>query len=306
MIFASLGELGRPFQDAASYSRTHQSKEKRKIYYVLLGLLITLPLLMVVTALLGSADAVFREVTKGIWEAINFENIFAVGFRIVFWFLAVYMLMANLCNRSVREEVKDHRSGEPLIAITITAILSLLYLFFSWIQIVYLFLGKMQLPEGYTYATYAREGFFQLLAVAILNLIIVLLCMAFFRESKVLKGILTVMSLCTFVMIASSGLRMVLYIQSYNLTFLRILVLWGLALLTLLFAGVMISIYRESFPLFRCGHLPLSGPFLCPSGSEHCQGQSGKRGRENGLWVSVRALGGCGAGSDPLSAKPWL
>ncbi|MFR8843973.1 MAG: DUF4153 domain-containing protein [Waltera sp.] len=51
---------------------------------------------------------------------------------------------------------------------------------FSGIQIFGLFLGKMQLPEGYTYAQYAREGFFQLLAVSILNLILVLVCLSFF------------------------------------------------------------------------------------------------------------------------------
>ena len=44
----------------------------------------------------------------------------------------------------------------------------------SYTHLFGLFLGKMQLPEGYTYAQYAREGFFQLLAVSILNLILVL------------------------------------------------------------------------------------------------------------------------------------
>ena len=57
-----------------------------------------------------------------------------------------------------------------------------------------------------------------------------------FRESKILKAILTIMSLCTFVMIASSAVRMIIYIRYYYLTYLRILVLWALALLTLLFA----------------------------------------------------------------------
>lgn len=66
-----------------------------------------------------------------------------------------------------------------------------------------------------------------------------------------LKVILTIMSLCTFVMIASSALRMIIYIRYYYLTFLRILVLWGLALLFLLFVGVIVSIYKEKFPLFQ-------------------------------------------------------
>ena len=87
--------------------------------------------------------------------------------------------------------------------------------------------------------------------MSLLNLVIVLLCMSFFRESRVLKGILTVMSFCTFVMIASSAMRMVIYIRYYYLTYLRILVLWGLALLALLFVGVVVQILKEDFPLFR-------------------------------------------------------
>ena len=66
-----------------------------------------------------------------------------------------------------------------------------------------------------------------------------------------LKGVLTVMSLCTYIMIISSAMRMIIYIRWYYLTFLRIFVLWGLAVLFLLFTGIIISIIKESFPLFR-------------------------------------------------------
>ena len=251
LCFGCLGEIASPIQDGIRYGIKNQSSEKKKILYVILGLVITVPLFLIVAALLSSADVVFRQVTDAILTAINFENIFGIIFSIVIWYFAAYTLVANLCNKNIKEAVTDHRNGEPILAITVTVMLSLLYLYFCWIQVFYLFLGKMQLPEGYTYSEYAREGFFQLLAVAILNLIIVLFCLAFFRESKVLKGILTVMSLCTFVMIASSAMRMILYIQIYNLTFLRILVLWGLAVLTFLFVGVLLCIFKPDFPLFR-------------------------------------------------------
>ncbi len=138
-----------------------------------------------------------------------------------------------------------------MLAITVTGMLTVLYLVFSVIQILYLFLGQMQLPAGYTYAEYAREGFFQLLAVSVVNLIIVLAGLSYFRESMVLKDVLTIMSLCTFIMIASSGLRMIIYIQYYYLTFLRIFVLWALVVLALLFGGIVVSIFRKKFPLFR-------------------------------------------------------
>lgn len=250
MMFASLGEIYRPFADAAGYFRRGRGQKSKTVWYVVLGIVTALPLLVIVTALLASADVVFRQMTGTLLQGFRFGNVVNVSFRITLIFMASYLLTAFLCKRSLNESVKDYRKGEPVLAITVNGLLTLIYLVFSCIQIVYLFLGKMQLPEGYTYAAYAREGFFQLLAVGILNLVIVLVSMSLFRESRVLKAVLTVMSLCTFVMIASSALRMIMYIRFYYLTFLRILVLWALALLFVLFIGIVISIYRDRFPLF--------------------------------------------------------
>lgn len=253
LVFASFGELGRPFSDGAAYNKTREKKPDRRLWYVGLGLLLGIPLLFVVLLLLASADAIFSQMTNRLLRMINFENILNVLIRVALLFFASYALTAYLCKKTIREEVPDRRRGEPVLAITVTGLLTMLYLLFSGIQIGGLFLGKLRLPQGYTYAMYAREGFFQLLAVSLLNLVIVLVCLSYFRQSRVLKGILTVMSLCTFIMIASSAVRMIIYIRYYYLTFLRILVLWGLALLAVLFAGVVVHIFREKFPLFRYG-----------------------------------------------------
>lgn len=251
LTFSAIGEVAKPFQDASEYRKNKTGKDGKRVWAVGIGLLAGVPLVLVVLLLLASADALFREITEKFLENISFGNILNVLFRIAFLFLAAYCLTSYLCRKGIQEEVKNRRTGEPVTAITVTGMLTVLYLVFSVIQIAGLFLGKMQLPEGYTYAAYAREGFFQLLAVSLLNLIIVLAALHFFKESKVLKIILTIMSLCTFIMIASSAMRMMIYIRYYYLTFLRVLVLWALALLAVLFVGVMISVYRESFPLFR-------------------------------------------------------
>lgn len=251
LFFASFGELGRPFSDGRSYNRRRDKKTDKRVWYFAIGLVIGIPLLLLVLLLLASADAVFRQMTDKLLRNIYLSGIINILFRITVLFFAAYALTAYLCKRKIREDVPDTRRGEPILAITVTGMLTLLYLIFSGIQVAGLFLGQLRLPEGYTYAMYAREGFFQLLAVSLLNLVIVLLCMSFFRESRVLKGILTVMSFCTFVMIASSAMRMVIYIRYYYLTYLRILVLWGLALLALLFVGVVVQILKEDFPLFR-------------------------------------------------------
>lgn len=251
LIFAGLGELGRPVSDGKAYRRGKEKKKDSKVWYFAMGLAIGIPLFLFVLVLLAGADAVFRQMTDRLLQSIRWNGIFDIVFRIAFLFFASYTLVAYLCKRKIREEVADHRRGEPVLAITVTGLLTLLYLFFSGIQIAGLFLRQLRLPQGYTYAMYAREGFFQLLAVSLLNLSIVLFCMSYFRESTVLKWIMTIMSLCTFVMIASSAMRMMIYIRYYYLTYLRILVLWALALLALLFVGIVIHIIKENFPLFR-------------------------------------------------------
>lgn len=265
LVFASFGELGRPFSDGAAYVKSRKNKPDTRIWYAALGLLAGIPLFFVVLLLLASADAIFGQMANDMLCAVNLELISNVLLRIVFLFFASYALTAYLCRKKIREEVPDRRRGEPVLAITVTGLLTALYLLFSAVQIGGLFLGRMQLPRGYTYAMYAREGFFQLLAVSLLNLVIVLAVLNYFRESKMLKGILTLMSFCTFIMIASSAMRMIIYIRYYYLTFLRILVLWGLALLAVLFLGVVIHIFKENFPLFRYGMAAVAVMYLALS-----------------------------------------
>ena len=249
--FMCIGELPRPVQDGALYQKNRAEKRSRTAGYVMIGLAISVPLLLIVLALLARADAVFFEMVVKVFGSINLPNIANIIFRIAVMFFFSYMRTAYLCKKQIKEGGKDHRTGEPVIAITVTAMLTFVYLIFSVVQIAGLFLGQLKLPEGYTYAGYARQGFSQLLVVSILNLIIVLVCMSYFRKSRILKMILTAMSLCTFIMIASSAMRMMIYIRFYYLTFLRILVLWALALLAVLFLGILVNIYAERFPLFR-------------------------------------------------------
>lgn len=251
VCFMSIGELGKPFSDLKWYCKNKLEKKNNKYLYVLMGIAITIPVFIVVFALLASADIVFNDMANNLLKDVDFADAYLITLTIVSTFLATYCILAYLCKKTIKEEVEDARKGEPLIAIPVVTILSLLYIVFSGIQIVYLFMRRMQLPAGYTYAQYAREGFFQLLAVSVINLVIVLIGLYYFKSSKVLKVMLTIMSLCTFVMIASSAMRMMIYIQYYYLTFLRIFVLWSLLVLFLIFCGVIAYIVKESFPLFR-------------------------------------------------------
>ncbi len=255
-IFTCFSCIFRPFSDIISFFDAQKQAKKGKKSYLLpifIGFAIAFPLLFIITALLCSADIVFAKMLDRVFAFFNFMTIFEIFFLIAAVFFCSYAVYAALCMKNVKEEVTDQRKLEPVIAIIVTAMLSVVYLMFSAIQIMYLFIGNMRLPEGYTYSSYAREGFFQLLAVCILNLLLVLICLYLFRENIVLKIILTVICGCTYIMILSSALRMIMYINQYNLTFLRIFVLWSLAVIFFLMAGVTIFIYSKKFPLFSYG-----------------------------------------------------
>lgn len=257
-IFHTIGSalvcLVCPLMDLTSFFDAQKLKKQEKnntFYYILIGIALSIPLLLLITLLLCSADVVFQNLVKRLFSFdIPFRDIFKVGFSVVVVFFFSYALLSALCKKTVEEGVTDKRTSEPIIGIVITGMLSVLYLVFSMIQILYLFIGNLKLPEGYTYSSYARQGFFQLLAVCLINLILVLFFISRFKDNKILKMILTVISGCTFIMILSSALRMFMYIARYNLTFLRIFVLWALIVIFLLMLGVTIYIYYQKFPLF--------------------------------------------------------
>ncbi len=255
LLLGTAGTIGRPFSDLHLYSQKRRLIKKEngsKGKYVFFGILISIPLLLFVILLLSSADVVFNSVMNSVFDFSYIpDNFFGICFTILAAFLISYCMVTYLEKWKPADIMPNKRTGEPVLAITVTSALSAVYLLFSGIQIVYLFFGGMELPYNYTYAEYARKGYFQLLFVCVMNLILVLICLGRFKEHKALKAILTVISLCTYIMIASSAMRMIMYIRCYALTFLRIFVLWSLAVIFLLMTGIIISIYKQHFPFFK-------------------------------------------------------
>lgn len=248
-----LSSADRFFSDYGLYGKVHGNTRKRSvILYILMGLVVAIPLLYIMISLLASADEIFGDAVETIlgniflsWDALWFL-VFLIAVLLYVYGMIVAAPFSRKQNRTRREG-----KHEPIVAITAMGLLTLVYLMFSVIQILYLFLHNMSLPDDMTYAEYARQGFFQLLFVSIVNVVLVLVCHAIFRKSTVLNIVLTVMSACTYVMLASAALRMGMYIREYDLSYMRILVYAALVVLAFVVAGVMIRIYTDKFPLVR-------------------------------------------------------
>lgn len=250
--FVTLCYLGYPFKAVSKYFTKREKGKSATAKYVWLGIIISIPLLLVIVGLLVSADAVFRSLFVTIFSDILFpEYPLRMGLLFITGSIGFYSLLAYFADGQIKDAVAEKNKWEPVVGITFLSIITVVYLIFSVIQISYLFLGSFTLPDGYTYAAYAREGFFQLLFVCMINLVIILICVSRFRENMALKIILTLFSCCTYIMIASSAMRMILYIESYQLTFLRLLVLWALIVISILLLGCIITIYKNQFPLFQ-------------------------------------------------------
>jgi len=269
-VFGSLECFGGFFKSFSMFYKAHKTEKSNPVFkQIFIGLFISIPLLLVTGSLLISADAIFASVMiDSLFDHIVIPGKFIkIIFMTAVGIIAPYSIFLFLAKQEFTDEKPANKNGEAVIAITFCSTLTLLYLVFCFIQIRYLFFGqaKLSLPEGYTYAEYARQGFFQLLFVSILNLCLVTFCLHFYKDNKLLKGILTVISLCTFIMIASSALRMILYIKAYQLTFLRVLVLWALLVIFLLMCGVIFYTFREEFPLFSYGVIVISCLYIALS-----------------------------------------
>lgn len=257
--------LFRPFGDMIFYFDAQKQEKPEKTSHflsILTGVLIAIPLLFFMAMLLGSADIIFfLELFNSPLDFFDIAAIikFLVFIAVVFFFS--YAVFAALCKKSIEEKKEKKTCFDPVVAIVVTSLLSVLYLFFSGFQIFILF-GNMTLPDGETYAEYARSGFFQLLIACGINLILILICLHFFRESNILKGILTLICGCTFVLMLSSLIRLLMYIDAYALTFLRVLALWSLAVIFLLMIEVTIYIYHKRFRLFSYGVITVTVCYL--------------------------------------------
>lgn len=243
-----------PYQHGAGYlNKSKDQKNNSTLVAVAIGFLVAIGILSVILPLLLKSDAIFSRLFGEILRYINFGTILGICLTFIVGFTLCYAFFSALCKYNFPEgRERKMRYYHPVIGITFTSIVSVIYLVYCTIQIMYLFIGMQSgLPENMTYAQYARGGFWELLFVSIINFVMVLLCMHIFPENRILKIILTVISGCTFIMIFSAGYRMFLYIGAYHLTFLRILVLWFLIVLTMIMSGVIVNIYKRQFPLFH-------------------------------------------------------
>lgn len=251
--FISLSNILVPFGHYKTYYKDKKI-DSNKIKPIVQGLLFAILFLSIVIPLLASSDLIFGKVIENLLPNIILPYKGWLKY-IILTLVGATMFYGLLVTIADEKEYKyNHQTPkvQAISMITMTWFVAAVYVFYCIIQIVFLFGGNLfTLPSDITYAIYARRGFFQLVAVATLNLSLVLINVSNVKEHKWLDKSLYIISGCTFIMILSATYRMILYVRAYHLTFIRVLVLWFLLVLTICMAGMLFYIANKTFYIYK-------------------------------------------------------
>lgn len=230
----------------------------RRLGSVLLGLVMALPVVIMLAAILASADPIFSDMLQ---KMFALERLPEYLFRFTYIVIGAYVLIGFYVHailpksETVKPDVQQ-ASVKPFLGWTECAIIlgavDLLFILFVTIQVKYLFGGVANInATGYTYSEYARRGFGELVAVAVISLAIYLVLHSITKlESKAKQIGFTFLSVVmlamVLVMLASSLQRLMLYESAYSFSELRtythVFIFWLAALIV---ATIVFEIVRR-------------------------------------------------------------
>ncbi|MDJ0753084.1 MAG: DUF4173 domain-containing protein [Ardenticatenaceae bacterium] len=237
------GQIERPFPAVQSEIDV-DVWQKNLRHYVLptvRGILLATPLLLLFVLLMFSADVVFAQLLN---DLLQIQIDIAIGRWLrnglitlgSGWLIAGWMMYAvkpyadreiYLPERLLRQVSRRFRLG-PIETNTILSLIALLFAAFVFVQFAYLFGGLTHLDvQGLSYSEYARRGFFELIAVAVLALGVILVLRKVTRfinpkGSFYFRLLSSFLVGFTLVMLVSAFKRMYLYEQAFGFTMLRL------------------------------------------------------------------------------------
>ncbi len=223
---------------AVENARTNapETDKKNSALPVLRGVFIALPILGVFIALLSSADAVFAHTVHSAGGLLVPSDIGEVIGRVV---LTVFLswgatggLVYALTRRNPIDDALANAPAKPaplgfVEAITVLASVCSVFAAFVAIQFTYLFGGASATSTGLNFAQYARKGFWELVVVACLTLVLISTLRTLTRRATTAQATVfntsgTVLVALTLVLLASAAKRMGLFEASFGSTELRL------------------------------------------------------------------------------------
>ncbi|RKP51649.1 DUF4173 domain-containing protein [Cohnella endophytica] len=257
-------------------ARKGGTQRKSALGKVLIGLCISVPLLIVVVNLLASADGVFQRALSGFpdwWNGLSIGEgvsrllwilLAGIAFFCYLWGFVKPGRSSVKVDRTVTKSVPEESQYvsmriDPIIMATLLVSVNVVYVLFVVLQFSYLF-GAWEgaLPDGKTYAEYARSGFMELVAVSFINFAILIIALLSrgaedpARLRSLISKLLYLLVGCSGVMLYSAYSRLILYEEMYGYTYIRFLVHAFMIFLAILLIIAAIRIRTDVIPLAKC------------------------------------------------------
>lgn len=212
-------------------------ENNKKTVNVILGVLLGSVIGVIIMFLLMSADDYFSALIESITSLVKLD--FGNSFLLIISFIILFSIFVNILkNKDCKTEKPRYKKVDEIMVITILSIVNFIFLLFIFSELSRLTTNFLNLPIKYTYSSYAREGFFQLLFVTVINFAIIAYLLyksKIIRESKKVKSLVLLLITFSVVLIFNSYYRMFLYIGNYGFTVLRLQVMLFLTMELIIF-----------------------------------------------------------------------
>ena len=225
-----------------------ENKTSEKIGKIMTGIGFGIMFGAVIVFLLVKADDYFSAFISSIFQDVADFNPNYILILVASFILTFSILINLLKNKDTKmSEIKVHNYDKTII-ITFLSMVNSVFVLFIISEISRLTNNFLQIPIEYTYSSYAREGFFQLLFVTVINyaILMFLLYKTTMVREKWVKWLLFLLASFSIILIFNSYYRMFLYINHYGLTVLRLQVVLFLLMELIIFI-LMISRIFDKF-----------------------------------------------------------
>ena len=222
--------------------------KNEKIINIIFGTIIGVFISGLILALLTSADAYFDKFLSSIVTNINVDFNLWYVIKGIIYFVILFAIGINLFkNKEIAlKESKMSRVNKTVVT-TMLFIVNFVFVLFLISEISKLCGNFLKVPKGYIYSSYAREGFFQLLFVTLINFGIILYLIYktnLVKEDKKVKCLVLSLIAFSIFLIFNSYYRMFLYIGRFGFTNLRLQVILFLFMEIILFGFIIKKIIR--------------------------------------------------------------
>ena len=225
------------------------NKEKNdKIINIIFGTIIGVFISGLILALLTSADAYFDKFLSSIVTNINVDFNLWYVIKGIIYFVILFVIGINLFkNKEIALKESKMSNINKTVITTMLFIVNFVFVLFLISEICKLCGSFLKVPKGYIYSSYAREGFFQLLFVTLINFGIILYLIYktnLVKEDKKVKYLVLSLIAFSIFLIFNSYYRMFLYIGRFGFTNLRLQVILFLFMEIILFGFIIKKILR--------------------------------------------------------------